>query len=50
MKSNGGSSSSSVENSSGINIQQQQVGGFQGVLAEKMITAEELWREILKFL
>ena len=52
MKLNDGSSSSSVggEMNSGINIQRQPIGEFQGVLAEEMITAEELWREILKFL
>jgi len=42
--------SSSVETNSGINIQRQPIGEFQGILAESMITAEELWREILKFL
>jgi len=51
MKLNGGGgSSSSGEVNSVVNIQRQRIGEFQGVLAEKMITAEELWREILKFL
>ena len=48
MKLNGGSSSVGVN--SGVHIQSQPIGEFQGVLAESMITAEELWREILKFL
>ena len=51
MKLNGGGSSSSgVETNSVVNFPRQPVGEFQGVLAESMITAEELWREILKFL
>ena len=54
MKLNGGGSSSSsssgVETNSVVNFPLQPIGEFQGVLAESMITAEELWREILKFL
>ena len=52
MKLNGGSSSSSsgVETNGVVNFPRQPIGEFQGVLAESMITAEELWREILKFL
>ena len=53
MKLNGGGSSSSssgVETNSVVNFPRQPIGEFQGVLAESMITAEELWREILKFL
>ena len=50
MKLNADGSSSSGEVNSEVVIQPQPIGEFQGVLAEKMIIAEELWREILKFL
>ena len=51
MKLNCGISSSvGGEMNSGFNNRSQHIGVFQGVLAESMITAEELWREILKFL
>ena len=44
------SSSSAVVARRSSRINQRQAGGFRGVLAESMITTEELWREILKFL
>ena len=55
MNLNDGSSSSSSNSVSVgeegiVATQPQQIGEFRGVLAEKMITAFELWREILGWL
>ena len=44
------SNSVSVGEEGIVATQPQQIGEFRGVLAEKMITAFELWREILGWL